>query len=195
MDLPIICPMCSLDVEHLLHVFFDCQFASQCRDHKGITYDMRNVNYAPEWLMQKLGSVSNGELIKIVEVFWGVWYWRNKRVWEGKVVTAGIATDWSSTIIKDWQKAKECRLQPSTSRNINNETGIHRWKPPELGCVKVNVDASVFTGAESFSVGMVLMDCDGSFIEGKTIRLLKKDSILEAKTVRVHEALVWMEMN
>lgn len=29
-SLPILCPMCNGDVEHLLHVFFDCQFASQC---------------------------------------------------------------------------------------------------------------------------------------------------------------------
>lgn len=27
--LPITCPMCSVDIEHLLHVFFDCQFAKQ----------------------------------------------------------------------------------------------------------------------------------------------------------------------
>lgn len=28
--LPIVCPMCETDVEHLLHVFFDCNFAFAC---------------------------------------------------------------------------------------------------------------------------------------------------------------------
>ena len=29
-SVPIICPMCNSDVEHLLYVFFDCHFAAYC---------------------------------------------------------------------------------------------------------------------------------------------------------------------
>lgn len=42
-DVSILCPMCDNDVEHLLHVFFDCQFASQCWAYAGLSYDMSLV--------------------------------------------------------------------------------------------------------------------------------------------------------
>ena len=62
-----------------------------------------------------------------------------------------------------------------------------------MGCVKVNVDASVFAGAEFFSIGMVLRDCEGQFLEAKTIRLPGITSVMEAETMGVSEALSWLE--
>ncbi|XP_074323028.1 uncharacterized protein LOC141659976 [Apium graveolens] len=43
----IMCPLCNVDVEHLLHVFFDCRFASECWSKAGIVYDMQRVEEAP----------------------------------------------------------------------------------------------------------------------------------------------------
>lgn len=54
----IVCPMCNLDVEHLLHIFFDCVFARKCWLKSGITSDMETVESAPEWLIEKLGTES-----------------------------------------------------------------------------------------------------------------------------------------
>lgn len=82
---------CLKDMEHLLHVFFDCEFASQCWSFVGLVYDMRSVEDASEWLLSKMSNASVAEIIKLCTVLWGIWIWRNKRVWEGKVVTAGIA--------------------------------------------------------------------------------------------------------
>lgn len=39
-NVPILCTMCERDVEHLLHVFFDCAFANQCWCYAGAGYDM-----------------------------------------------------------------------------------------------------------------------------------------------------------
>ncbi|XP_074374230.1 uncharacterized protein LOC141714621 [Apium graveolens] len=100
------CPMCSMDAEHLLHVFFNYQFASQCWGHMGVSYDMQNVTSASEWLINKLGTCMNAELIKIVEVLWGVWFRRNRRVWDDKIVSHVIAMDWSVKVVIDWQKAQ-----------------------------------------------------------------------------------------
>ena len=44
---PITCPMCEGDIEHLLHVFFDCTFAQQCWSTAGLNLDMRLVDSAP----------------------------------------------------------------------------------------------------------------------------------------------------
>lgn len=60
-------------------------------------------------------------------------------------------------------------------------------------CVKVNVDASVFEGDESFFLGMILRDYKGVSIEGKNLRLPKSGLVFEAKAVGVRKALSWME--
>lgn len=70
--LPIICPMCESDIEHKLHVFFDCPFAASCWDYVGASYDMSSVESAPEWLVQKLNSGGKEELVLIAKVLWGI---------------------------------------------------------------------------------------------------------------------------
>lgn len=57
----------------------------------GLYYDMREVESAPEWFLHKLSTESSDNLIKIATVIWGVWWARNKRVWEGKTMTPAIA--------------------------------------------------------------------------------------------------------
>lgn len=47
----ILCPMCNINVEHLLHLFFDCQYTTLCWSHVGLQYDMERVEFVPEWLV------------------------------------------------------------------------------------------------------------------------------------------------
>lgn len=55
-EIPIICPMCNNDVEHMLHVFYDCNFIVHCRAHVNLICDMSGVEQAPTWLLQKLSE-------------------------------------------------------------------------------------------------------------------------------------------
>lgn len=57
----------------------------------------------------------------------------------------------------------------------------------------MNVDASVYEGANSFSVGMVTRDHQGSFLGAKTMRFAGHVSILEAELVGILEALKWVQ--
>lgn len=60
------------------------------------------------------------------------------------------------------------------------------------GELKVHVDASYFLGAEAFTVGMVIRDHNGVFIEGKCISLPCPITVVEAESIRVSEALLWV---
>lgn len=42
------CIMCVGDVEHLLHLFFNCNFAQECWSRVGLVYDMMDVDSAPD---------------------------------------------------------------------------------------------------------------------------------------------------
>lgn len=102
----IVCPFCNIDVEHLLHVFFDCQFAASCWRYKGVQMDMSEVESAPNRLLQKLETGSNDEVVNICTIMSGIWYWRNKKVWESKEVIAEIAMTCSFNKLQKWKQAQ-----------------------------------------------------------------------------------------
>ena len=82
MCIPILCPTCNADVEHLLHLFFDCGYAKKCWEEAGLSYDMRTVEDASHWLLERLSTEMSEKLIIIAKVLWGIWFGRKKKVWD-----------------------------------------------------------------------------------------------------------------
>lgn len=76
----IIYPMCCRDIEHMFHMFFDCQFAVQCWFYAGLALNTSMSLSTPEWLVHKSSTRPDVEIYKIVTVLWGICYWRNKKV-------------------------------------------------------------------------------------------------------------------
>lgn len=76
----IICPMCGVDVEHLLHVFLDCRFANACWRVLGLEFDTSTIESCPDWLLQSLASESHERLVQVATVLWGIWSARNLKV-------------------------------------------------------------------------------------------------------------------
>ncbi|KAL8149509.1 hypothetical protein AgCh_006499 [Apium graveolens] len=66
---------------------------------------------------------------KIATVVWDVWWVRNKRVWEWKVISP---------------------------------EHVNKWVTPSVETLKMNVDALVFDGANSFFVGLVARNHQGN---------------------------------
>ena len=78
---PISCSMCTGDIEHLIHLFFECNFARECWQFMGLSYSMWDVEFADGWLLDKLSSEPNQEiLIRIAIMLWGIWFARNKKI-------------------------------------------------------------------------------------------------------------------
>lgn len=98
---------------------------------------------------------------------------------------------WSSKQIVEWREAQKRKNSTSSQQQSNTLKHANRWVAPDIGTLKINVDASVFEGADSFSVGMVIRNHQGLFIKGKTMRLPGKVTVLEAELVGVLEALLW----
>lgn len=68
---------------------------------------------------------------------------------------------------------------------------ITNGEPPQEDHLKLNVDASVVAGQNSFAVGMVLRNSQGHFIAGKTMRFSGAVTVLEAELTGIWEAMVW----
>lgn len=188
---PVTCLICSVDIEHLLHLFFDCTFARSCWQFAGLIYDMQEVESAPQWVLNKLETAKHDEVVKICITLWGIWFWHNKKVWHNHLANPQIAMENSFRILRDWKAARQ-KDQAYTSTKPRIATGDRRWKAPEEGVLKLNVDASFVAGECSFSVGMVLRDHEGVFLEGGSMTLPCPESVFEAECIGVREALSWL---
>lgn len=102
--------MCLTDIEHMAHLFFDCEFAQGCWNHVGVSYDWSTVEYAHEWLLSKVDSAPMEEITRICVILWGVWYWRNKKVWDARTVTPAFAMDSSFGIQSEWLEAQKNKV-------------------------------------------------------------------------------------
>lgn len=71
MQVPIGCTMCVGEIEHLRHLFCECSFAQECWRRVGLVYNMRDVESAPDWLLDRMSNENEENLIKIAAVLWG----------------------------------------------------------------------------------------------------------------------------
>lgn len=91
----------------------------------------------------------------------------------------------------EWKSTRKSSVV-TRAMSVNGANNSKRWQPPEPGELKLNVDASFYPGHESFSVGMVLRDQEGTFLEGKCISLPQPATVMEAECIGVREALSWI---
>lgn len=83
-------------------------------------------------------------------------------------------------MIADWKEAKRTREAAKFAHPETKRWVPQRWKPPEEGCFKLNVDASLRNGLESFTIGLIIRDNLGV------------PSVFGAETLVVKEGLAWL---
>lgn len=135
--------MCVGDVEHLLHLFFDCNFARECCQQMNLQYNTWEVENLPEWILDKLSSEVEDKLVKILVVLWGISYARNKKNFKGKTLSSSDVLNWSMRQVQEWQNVNNRKTKTIHHPRSDPQQQDQKWKRPELGTLKLNVDASV----------------------------------------------------
>lgn len=190
---PIGCAMCVGEVEHLLHLFYDCRYAQECWNIMELQYNMWEVESAPMWLLDKLSTEVEDKLVKIAAVLWGVWFARNKKIFEGRSIHPAGAMSWSMQQIEEWKAANRKKDKVQVEGTTASAQQELRWNRPREGTFKLNVDASVKQNQDHFAVGMVLRNHEGRFVAGKAARFRGVVQVLEAEVMAIFEALKWLE--
>lgn len=103
-----------------------------------------------------------------------------------------IAMDNSFENLKEWKDARSVLKKGSSTGDKERGSDVKRWKPPALGELKINVDASFFAGVEAFSVGMAIRDHEVVFLKGKCITLSCLTTVVEVECLGLREALSWV---
>lgn len=159
----------------------------------GLALDASTVEEAPGWILDKMATEKNETKILLAKVLWGIWNARNLKVWEQKLLTPSIAMQWSNNQIVQWQKARKKQMKNGTSQVQHHGSDDCRWKAPTENRIKLKVDASVVPGSYSFSLGMVIRNHHGDFIQAKNLRLTGEVTVFEAEARGVLEAIKWLQ--
>ncbi|XP_074351779.1 uncharacterized protein LOC141690922 [Apium graveolens] len=154
---------------------------------------MSSVEDVSEWLVHQINHANSTEVTRIARVLWGIWFFRNKKVWENKSVNHNVAMDWSSNSLLEWRNAKKKRSAMQVVSIPRTEHVIQKWLPPPTGSVKLNVDASISVGANDFSTGMLIRDHEGNFLLGRVACISGAGSVLEAEITALYEGLCWIK--
>lgn len=97
------------------------------------------------------------------------------------MLTPTIVMQWSSSQITQWQEVRKKQARHGWSKVQQCRTGDVRWMALAENRVKVNVDASLVPEAHSFSLGMVIRNHHGEFIQAKNLRYAGEISVFEAE--------------
>lgn len=93
----------------------------------GLGYDWSNVEHAHDWLLEKISNAPADEVVKVCIVLWGVWFWRNKKVWDEKFVTSAFAMDSNFKMYSESIDAKRKQsITVSQARPVKVNSG-NRW--------------------------------------------------------------------
>lgn len=183
------CPMCLTDVEHMIHIFFECPLAKSYWEGMGFHFNTSRVEYCADWLLNLLNTETSARLERIGTILWGIWHARNLKVWEEKSTTPAVAMQWSTLITNQWQDAQRMKGVNTGGGHISRHRFSSRWVAPVEGRWKVNVDASVVEGGSSYSFGMIIRDHNGVCCKGRTICCGGVVFVFQAEAKGVLEAM------
>lgn len=124
----VLCPMCMVDVEHLMHVFLDCSLAQQCWSNLGLSFDVSIGESFPVRLLERLKTESKECKVQIAMVLWGIWYARNLKVWDAKQIVPEILMEGSVKQITQWREARKSIwfLGMSLQVKCRRSSGMHQ---------------------------------------------------------------------
>ncbi|KAL8093239.1 hypothetical protein AgCh_035216 [Apium graveolens] len=157
-----------------------------------LQFDMGEVEDATIWLLEQLATENNDKLVKVVMTLWAIWFFRNKKVWDNKIVTPDFAVNWSLKQLQEWKIAVSKVIDSSERPTTVTRREGTKWTHLEQGKLKVNVDASIEQGSSCYSIGMILRDHTGGFLEGKTMKFSRMATVIEAEASVIEEALEWI---
>ncbi|KAK1356381.1 hypothetical protein POM88_049637 [Heracleum sosnowskyi] len=90
------------------------------------------------WMLNMLTNGTMEVLVKVVAILWGIWFFRNKKVWEDRMVTSQMVVNWGKTRIPEWNQAKKQVQYVGVSKSAKSNQ-MHKWKSPETGSFKIYV--------------------------------------------------------
>ncbi|GLT27362.1 hypothetical protein SLA2020_023680 [Shorea laevis] len=119
---------------------------------------------------------------------WRLWCCRNNVLWNSKNVEPKQIIDSAIFYLQDYRRALLSRGRGATSVQKLSET---KWKPPDEGMIKINVDGAVFEQQRMFGSGAVARNSVGEVLAAITSKGNGFLSAEESEACSLRKALQW----
>ncbi|XP_019157782.1 PREDICTED: uncharacterized protein LOC109154456 [Ipomoea nil] len=167
------------------HLFHDCLHAANLWSTINLPPLLLQQGNVIDWFFQRLRSLSGDLQCLFVMLCWGLWGSRNDSVWRGMPFDQESVLRSSVSFLHNWRAVNE---QASGVVHASLES----WKPPTVGRLKLNTDATISVENNAMGLGWVLRDQDGRFMAARSMRVPGRYMVVEAEVLCLREALVWL---
>jgi hypothetical protein len=183
------CSFCNEEVETEFHVFFTCPRIMPCWEAAGLrnilVHGTQNFNNAADLLFDICSHNDSNIAGQVATLMWHIWQSRNDVVWNN---TQFSPTQIGLQSFNTWQAWYAANYSQShnhqAAQNINNT----RWRRPNEGWLKINVDAAFFRDQRKTSVACCVRQDNGSFLCAQTRNLSYVPTVLEGEALALLEA-------
>lgn len=85
----LLCPICHIKMETVNHIFMECPRAQMIwfGSNLGINFSANNNQNFKEWLSMVINNMKEDIIIQTIAIAYGIWYARNKMVFENREIT------------------------------------------------------------------------------------------------------------
>ncbi|XP_042973060.1 uncharacterized protein LOC122304862 [Carya illinoinensis] len=101
---------------------------------------------------------SDSLLAKFVAIMWGLWYRRNKRIYENISMHINVTVNNALSLQQEYAQVQFFDV---SNQKINK---VVRWHPPPMDFLKLNIDGATFNDQSIAGIGVVLRDHNGEVV-------------------------------
>lgn len=101
----ILCPVCSMDIETVEHAIFLCPFAVKCWSVLNNAIKCETGLNVSQWLENTLVSSNKEHRAEVVTLCWAIWRARNEKVWNKKTSTVNRVMAEANQYLIQWKMA------------------------------------------------------------------------------------------
>ncbi|KAL4364057.1 hypothetical protein GQ457_04G031790 [Hibiscus cannabinus] len=186
-----LCGICGGDREDVAHVLRDC-VAAKGLWTKVISSEKREEFFSLElqqWLLKNLFdatfmAIDTDWSIRFAIFCWLLWKRRCCLLLDSEMGVLGDIYMHGNKMVEECSRVK-CDMQ----RDRGGRVLVSNWAPPQVGWVKLNVDAAVATVDYTVGIGGVVRDENGSWLFGYA-HFVGRCDVLLAEFWAIHDGLL-----
>ncbi|KAL8091728.1 hypothetical protein AgCh_034114 [Apium graveolens] len=125
-------------------------------------------------------------------ICWEIWKNRNGIVWNQKGEEFDRVVVSAKLTLSQWWSAQDKSFDNFLGF-MTQADGKEHWKCPEIGRLKVNTDAAIFSDPNRYSYFLVVRDHEGALVEAKSSCKQGTIDPVLAEAMGVREALSWVK--
>lgn len=151
--------------------------------------DPDSYSLITDWINDVFKSLKVDQMELFVMLCWNLWLARNDTVWRNHVITANTIALKTKIFLNEWKEITKENL----STNEGSSSQRARWSRPEVGWLKLNVDAAMDNQTRTMGFGWVLRNDVGTFIAAANVPWKGIYTPREAEAFALKEALSWLK--